>query len=89
MTHPRSDPRRLRRTPPPDHDDHKAAILGTLPSAFAVGTGEQLCSPLGIAVIGGLIVCQALILCTTPVIYLVLGGFDKRRARRIGVAQAE
>ncbi|EQD71367.1 multidrug efflux system subunit MdtC [mine drainage metagenome] len=60
-----------------------AAILGALPLAFAVGTGYQLRRPLGIAVIGGLIVSQAMTLYTTPVIYLVLTGFGKRRARRI------
>ncbi|MDD2877607.1 MAG: efflux RND transporter permease subunit [Acidiphilium sp.] len=66
-----------------------AAMLGALPLAFAVGTGEQLRRPLGIAVIGGLIVCQALTLYTTPVIYLALGGFGKRRARRITAMPAE
>jgi multidrug efflux pump len=66
-----------------------AAMLGALPLAFAVGTGEQLRRPLGIAVIGGLIVCQALTLYTTPVIYLALGGFGKRRARRISAMPAE
>lgn len=65
-----------------------AAMLGALPLAFAVGTGEQLRRPLGIAVIGGLVVCQALTLYTTPVIYLALGGFGKRRARRIATMPA-
>ncbi|HQT67230.1 MAG TPA: efflux RND transporter permease subunit [Acetobacteraceae bacterium] len=60
-----------------------AAILGALPLAFAVGTGYQLRQPLGVAVIGGLIVCQALTLYTTPSVYLALSGFGKRRARRI------
>jgi multidrug efflux pump subunit AcrB len=60
-----------------------AAILGALPLAFAVGTGYQLRRPLGIAVIGGLIVSQAMTLYTTPAIYLALTGFGKRRARRI------
>jgi multidrug efflux pump len=66
-----------------------AAMLGALPLAFAVGTGYQLRRPLGVAVIGGLIVCQALTLYTTPVIYLALAGFGKRRARRIAVMPAE
>ncbi|MHB1302495.1 MAG: efflux RND transporter permease subunit [Acidiphilium sp.] len=66
-----------------------AAMLGALPLAFAVGTGEQLRRPLGISVIGGLIVCQALTLYTTPVIYLALSGFGKRRARRIATMPAE
>ncbi len=60
-----------------------AALLGALPLALAFGTGYQLRRPLGVAVIGGLIVCQALTLYTTPVIYLALTGFGKRHARRI------
>ncbi|MCU4158892.1 efflux RND transporter permease subunit [Acidiphilium sp. AL] len=66
-----------------------AAMLGALPLAFAVGTGYQLRRPLGVAVIGGLLVCQALTLYTTPVIYLALAGFGKRRARRIATMPAE
>jgi multidrug efflux pump subunit AcrB len=66
-----------------------AAALGALPLAFAVGTGEQLRRPLGIAVIGGLIVCQALTLYTTPVIYLAVTGFGRRRARRLATMPAE
>ncbi|MGH7044380.1 MAG: efflux RND transporter permease subunit, partial [Acetobacteraceae bacterium] len=66
-----------------------AAILGALPLAFSFGTGYQIRRPLGIAVIGGLIVCQALTLYTTPVVYLALSGFGKRRARRITAMPAE
>ncbi|GAA5264120.1 multidrug efflux pump [Acidiphilium sp. MT5] len=62
-----------------------AAMLGALPLALSFGTGYQLRRPLGVAVIGGLIVCQALTLYTTPVIYLALTGFGKRRARKIGI----
>ncbi len=65
-----------------------AAILGALPLALSVGTGYQLRRPLGIAVIGGLIVCQALTLYSTPVIYLALAGFGRRRARRIATMPA-
>ncbi len=62
-----------------------AAILGALPLALSVGTGYQMRRPLGIAVIGGLIVSQALTLYSTPVIYLALTGFGKRHARSIAV----
>ena len=66
-----------------------AALLGALPLALAFGTGYQLRRPLGVAVIGGLIVCQALTLYTTPAVYLALAGFGKRRARRIAELPAE
>ena len=47
-----------------------AAMLGALPLALGSGTGSELRRPLGITIIGGLIVSQALTLYTTPVVYL-------------------
>src|SRR5208337_847125 len=47
-----------------------AAMLGALPLALGGGTGSELRRPLGITIIGGLIVSQALTLYTTPVVYL-------------------
>jgi multidrug efflux pump subunit AcrB len=49
-----------------------AALLGALPLALGTGTGSELRRPLGISIIGGLIVSQMLTLYTTPVVYLYL-----------------
>jgi multidrug efflux pump subunit AcrB len=47
-----------------------AALLGAVPLAFGSGVGSELRKPLGITIIGGLLVSQVLTLFTTPVIYL-------------------
>jgi multidrug efflux pump len=55
-----------------------AALFGALPLAFGTGTGSELRRPLGITIVGGLIVSQMLTLYTTPVVYLFLDGLRLR-----------
>ena len=54
-----------------------AAMFGALPLAFGTGEGSELRHPLGITIVGGLIVSQALTLYTTPVIFIYLDGFGQ------------
>jgi multidrug efflux pump len=67
-----------------------AALLGALPLAFGRGEGAELRAPLGIAIVGGLIVSQMLTLYTTPVVYLYMDRirvrWETRKARRTGIA---
>ncbi len=58
-----------------------AAMLGALPLALGTGTGSELRRPLGITIIGGLIVSQLLTLYTTPVVYLFLDRLQVRLGR--------
>jgi multidrug efflux pump len=58
-----------------------AAIAGALPLAVAFGDGTELRRPLGITIVGGLIVSQVLTLYTTPVVYLYIHGYFKRLRR--------
>jgi multidrug efflux pump subunit AcrB len=58
-----------------------AALLGALPLAVGTGTGSELRRPLGIAVVGGLLVSQFLTLYATPVVYLAFARIERRFRR--------
>jgi multidrug efflux pump len=63
-----------------------AAMLGAVPLALGNGTGSELRRPLGITIIGGLVVSQMLTLYTTPVVYLYFDRIQNWWARRSGAA---
>jgi multidrug efflux pump subunit AcrB len=59
-----------------------AALLGSLPLAIGGGEGSELRRPLGLAIVGGLLLSQMLTLFTTPVVYLVFAELSAARRRR-------
>jgi hypothetical protein len=59
-----------------------AAIFGSIPIAVGMGVGSELRQPLGVAIVGGLLLSQVLTLFTTPVVYLAM---EKVRTGSIGL----
>ena len=66
-----------------------AALFGALPLAFGRGAGAELRQPLGITIVGGLMLSQILTLYTTPVVYLYLGRFGRVFRRRLRASPAD
>jgi HAE1 family hydrophobic/amphiphilic exporter-1 len=66
-----------------------AAFAGTLPIALGLGAGAETRRPLGLAVVGGLVVSQVLTLYLTPVIYLYLNRLNERFSRKRIPAKAQ
>ena len=64
-----------------------AALLGSLPIAFGFGAGGEARRPLGLAVVGGLLVSQLITLYLTPVVYTFFGSLVKTR-QIVGAAPA-
>jgi multidrug efflux pump len=63
------------------------ALLGALPLALGHGDGAELRRPLGISIVGGLLVSQILTLYTTPVVYLTLDRLRRKRLQALpGIA---
>ncbi|MBK5530818.1 efflux RND transporter permease subunit [Pseudomonas sp. TH06] len=65
-----------------------ASLFGAVPLALGTGIGSELRHPLGIAIIGGLLLSQLLTLFSTPVIFLAMHGLEQRFSRRRPMAEA-
>jgi multidrug efflux pump subunit AcrB len=66
-----------------------AALLGAVPLMFGSGMGSELRRPLGVAIVGGLAVSQFFTMFTTPVVYLLLDRFSRRKPERYALQPSE
>ena len=66
-----------------------AALFGALPLALGHGTGSELRQPMGVTMVGGLILSQAMTLFTTPVVYLYLDRWANRHHKQARVSTPE
>jgi HAE1 family hydrophobic/amphiphilic exporter-1 len=66
-----------------------AAIFGALPIAIGAGAGAEFRQPLGVAVVGGLVLSQLLTLYITPVVYLYLDRLDRKVSRQLAPPREE
>ena len=66
-----------------------AALFGALPLALGHGDGAELRIPLGISIVGGLILSQLLTLYTTPIVYLYMNRFQKKKLKKVETDEAE
>ena len=66
-----------------------AALFGALPLALGHGDGAELRIPLGISIVGGLILSQLLTLYTTPIVYLYMNRFQKKKLKKAESDEAE
>jgi multidrug efflux pump len=65
-----------------------AALLGAMPLAIGAGVGAEIRRPLGVAIVGGLILSQMLTLFTTPVVYIYMDRFQSYLRRTFGRSAA-